>query len=43
MASRPLKSYRGLLGIAVQQHRDNSGFYVAAGICKRLNLSLIHI
>ena len=40
MAARPLKSYRSLLGIAVQQHRDNSGFYVAAGICKRLNSAL---
>ena len=40
MASRSLKSYRSLLGIAVQQYRDNSGFYVAAGICKRLNSAL---
>ena len=40
MASRSLKSYRSLLDIAVQQYRDNSGFYVAAGICKRLNSAL---
>ena len=40
MAVRPFKSYRSLLGIAVQQHRDNSGFYVAAGIRKRLNSAL---
>ena len=40
MASRSLKSYSSLLGIAAQQYRDNSGFYVAAGICKRLNSAL---
>ena len=40
MAARPLESHRSLLDIAVQQHRDNSGLYVAAGICKRLNSAL---
>ena len=33
MTTRPLQSYRSLLGITIQQHRDNSGFYVAIGIC----------
>lgn len=33
MTARPLKSRRSLLGITIQQHRDNSGFYVATGIC----------
>lgn len=33
MAARPLKSYRGLLGVTIQQYRDDSGLNVATGIC----------
>ena len=33
MTARPLKSRRSLLGITIQQHRNDSGLNVATGIC----------
>ena len=33
MTTRPLQSYRSLLGITIQQHRNDSGLNVATGIC----------